>query len=47
VNVLNKYASQFYDTPAAQISKQAVGAQPTEAETFWSRFKDRHSQHTG
>jgi hypothetical protein len=38
VNVLNKYASQFYDTPATQVSEQAVGPQ-SEAETFWSQFK--------
>jgi hypothetical protein len=38
MNVLNKYASQFYDTPATQVSKQAVGPQ-SEAESFWSQFK--------
>jgi hypothetical protein len=39
MNVLNKYASQFYDTPAAQYSQQAVGAQKSETENFWDRFK--------
>jgi hypothetical protein len=38
MNVLNKYASQFYDTPSTQISKQPTGSQKTEAESFWSQF---------
>jgi hypothetical protein len=39
MNVLNKYASQFFDQPATQYSSQAAGAQRTEAENFWDRFK--------
>jgi hypothetical protein len=36
--VLNKYASQFFETPATQYSKQPTGSQKTEAESFWSQF---------
>jgi hypothetical protein len=38
MQALNKMACQFYDTPAAQISKQPSGSQKTEAESFWSQF---------
>ncbi len=39
MQALNKMASQFYDTPAAQISKQPSGAQ-SESESYWdNRFK--------
>jgi hypothetical protein len=39
MNVLNKYAAQFYDTPATQHSQSAAGAQSNEKEDFWSQFK--------
>jgi hypothetical protein len=39
MQVLNKMASQFYDTPAAQISQHAGGPERTEAANFWDRFK--------
>jgi hypothetical protein len=38
MNVLNKYASQFYDTPSTQHSQSAAGKQ-SETENFWDRFK--------
>jgi hypothetical protein len=38
MQVLNKMASQFYDTPAAQISQSAAGPK-SEAESFWARFE--------
>jgi hypothetical protein len=38
MNVLNKYASQFYETPGTQHSKSASGSQ-SETENFWDRFK--------
>ncbi len=39
MNVLNKYASQFFETPSTQFSKQPTGPQQSEAENFWGRFK--------
>jgi hypothetical protein len=38
MNVLNKYASQFYETPSTQHSQSAAGKQ-SETENFWDRFK--------
>jgi hypothetical protein len=39
MNVLNKYASQFYDTPSTQLSKQPSGPQ-SDSESYWdNRFK--------
>ena len=39
MNVLNKYASQFFETPSTQFSKQPTGPQQSEAENFWGQFK--------
>jgi hypothetical protein len=37
VRVLNKYGSQFYETPSTQFSKQPAGR--AEETNFWDRFK--------
>jgi hypothetical protein len=39
MNVLNKYAAQFYETPSTQFSKQPAGAQQSETDAFWDQFK--------
>ena len=36
-NALKNFASQFYDTPVTQYSRDAAGKQTTES--FWDRFK--------
>jgi hypothetical protein len=39
MQALNKMASQFYDTPSTQLSKQPSGPQ-SESESYWdNRFK--------
>lgn len=38
-NALKNLAAQFYYMPAVQVSKHAVCAQPSEAESLWSQFK--------
>jgi hypothetical protein len=38
-NAVKTLASQFFDTPSTQFSSNAVGAQKSEAENFWDRFK--------
>jgi hypothetical protein len=38
-NALKNLASQFYDTPSSQVSKQPAGPKQSEADSFWSQFK--------
>ena len=38
-NALKNLASQFFDSPSSQLSKQAAGPKQSEAESFWSQFK--------
>jgi hypothetical protein len=38
-NAFKNLACQFYDAPAAQVSKQPAGPQQTETENFWNQFK--------